>query len=535
MIEITQRTDLPIKLRLGLTVESSNGTHIKVNQDLRLSVTTANPIQSNPIQFSSSSDIILYYCRNGTVLIIHFWSVLRRKMYQQRSAVASAAATAAVVTTTTTTTRRRRRRPVAGGGGVHTATVATIILVVTIPVVLLLFLNTTTMTVHSHMYHSATNTAFIVGGAGGRIVRRISSNCSSSSSGGGGATGSKTIKAVRSWSMPRSRSTPQRRRPTKAEASSCHDVEDDEGKVIGYSSKSGSGTPAVTTTRRQVIKVASSTISAAFLLTSVNNNIDNSINNNAVANALTPTEAEDAYDKYAPTYNQLDGDDQITSLLGIDEARTELFQKASGRVLEIGCGTGLNLPRYDYSKISSITLMDISQGMINEAQKRLEEDRALGNLISSNNVRIEFVQGDATSQLVEKFSKSIEDGDSSDSTSSPSSSQSLLFDTVVDSFSLCVMGNDGAKRCLQQMSKVVKPTTGKILLLENSRSSNNVLGWYQDITASNAASMGGKGCVYNQDVRSMIENLQDPSSKLQIINEQQYAAGLFRSFECRRV
>jgi hypothetical protein len=36
---------------------------------------------------------------------------------------------------------------------------------------------------------------------------------------------------------------------------------------------------------------------------------------------------------------------------------------------------------------------------------------------------------------------------------------------------------------------------GAILLIENTRSSNPILGYYQDVTASTAADMGGKGIV----------------------------------------
>ena len=35
-------------------------------------------------------------------------------------------------------------------------------------------------------------------------------------------------------------------------------------------------------------------------------------------------------------------------------------------------------------------------------------------------------------------------------------------DTVVDTFSLCVRGNDGAKKCVDQMKNIVKPQTGQI-------------------------------------------------------------------------
>ena len=106
------------------------------------------------------------------------------------------------------------------------------------------------------------------------------------------------------------------------------------------------------------------------------------------------------------------------------------------------------------------------------------------------------------------------------------------FDTVLDSFSLCVMGTKGAVQCLEQLSRVVKPANqGQLLLLENTRSSNPLLGLYQDSTADAAASMGGKGCVYNQDVGAMIS--QTP--RLRIQREDSFAAGLFRAFYVSRI
>jgi hypothetical protein len=92
------------------------------------------------------------------------------------------------------------------------------------------------------------------------------------------------------------------------------------------------------------------------------------------------------------------------------------------------------------------------------------------------------------------------------------------------------MGSNGAKKCLSQLTQVVKKESdgGRVLLLENSRSSNPLFGLYQDITADAAASAGGKGCVYNQDVSALIKN----TPGLEIQNETCYVAGLFRSYEC---
>jgi ubiquinone/menaquinone biosynthesis C-methylase UbiE len=89
------------------------------------------------------------------------------------------------------------------------------------------------------------------------------------------------------------------------------------------------------------------------------------------------------------------------------------------------------LKRYNTAQISSLTLVDISDGMLDEAKKRVV------SLKSFDGIPIEFIKADATSQLVERF------GEGS-------------FDTVVDSFSLCVMGNEGALKSLDQLGRVVK-------------------------------------------------------------------------------
>lgn len=290
--------------------------------------------------------------------------------------------------------------------------------------------------------------------------------------------------------------------------------------------------------------------------------------------ALSASEASKAYDSYASNYDSLDGGSAST-MLGIDQARADLFKQAKGKVLEIGAGTGLNLEKYDFSKIESLTLLDISQGMLTMAEQRWKNMTAITT--SSDDRFIYFVQADATSGLVSKFG-------------------AQCFDTVVDSFSLCTMGNDGAEKCLSQLSQVVKSKeeggmsncifytmkhiwwqqvsyhrylfpksvlshlscklmpsdtafplrprlrlsksiefpwknhTGQVLLLENSRSSNPFLAKYQDATSTAAAEMGGKGCVYNQDVESMIH--ESTKGKLKIESQEQYAAGLFRAFRC---
>lgn len=251
----------------------------------------------------------------------------------------------------------------------------------------------------------------------------------------------------------------------------------------------------------------------------------------AGASAMSPEIASKNYDSYAENYDGLDGGSAAT-MLGIEDARNKLLNLATGSTLEVGAGTGLNLRSYQFgsSSITKLTLLDVSQNMLGKAIER-------ANSIIPQGIEVEYVIADATKDLVTSFGES-------------------KFDTVVDTFSLCVMGNQGAMECLKQLKGVVKSKDnggsfnrhyftihvtwshivnlssffkGRILLLENSRADNKLLGWYQDITADAAANAGGKGCLYNQDVRAFIDK-----SGLNLESEELYAGGLFRAYICTR-
>mmetsp|Transcript_27808 Transcript_27808/g.44234 ORF Transcript_27808/g.44234 Transcript_27808/m.44234 type:complete len:81 (-) Transcript_27808:82-324(-) len=73
------------------------------------------------------------------------------------------------------------------------------------------------------------------------------------------------------------------------------------------------------------------------------------------------------------------------------------------------------------------------------------------------------------------------------------------------------------------MRRVLKPG-GTALFLENARSSNNLLGSYQDLTATTVAKFGGKACLYNQDISKLVRE-----AGLSIVREQSYANGLIKS------
>ncbi|GMH85426.1 hypothetical protein TL16_g10228, partial [Triparma laevis f. inornata] len=216
--------------------------------------------------------------------------------------------------------------------------------------------------------------------------------------------------------------------------------------------------------------------------------------------AITP------YDNYAPTYDILD--DNIASnqlkFLGLSEGRSKLLSNSYGSVLEICAGTGINLPYYPKNKLKSLTMLDISPNMLKLAEDRVE------SFPCADVSRFDVADVTNENYLLKKCGEQA-------------------FDTVVDTFSLCVLDTNTVKT-LTLVKRLVKPD-GKILLFENSRSDNELVGSYQDLTAKAIAKKGGggKGCVYNQRVEDLIKE-----AGLVVESRTDYGGGLFRAFVCIR-
>ncbi|MBM7855885.1 ubiquinone/menaquinone biosynthesis C-methylase UbiE [Desulfohalotomaculum tongense] len=127
-----------------------------------------------------------------------------------------------------------------------------------------------------------------------------------------------------------------------------------------------------------------------------------------------------------------------------DSTRRKVLGMAKGKVLEVGVGTGKNLPLYPPE--CEVTGIDFSSEMLKRAMERVKK----------NNLKITLLEMDAQHM------------DFPDNT----------FDTVVATCVFCSVPDP--IKGLKEVKRVCKPT-GQIILLEHVRSENPVLGKIMDI------------------------------------------------------
>ncbi|MFU8815007.1 MAG: class I SAM-dependent methyltransferase [Pseudomonadales bacterium] len=117
------------------------------------------------------------------------------------------------------------------------------------------------------------------------------------------------------------------------------------------------------------------------------------------------------------------------------ELRARYVTRAHGKVLEVGIGSGLNLPHYDGDAVSSITGLDPHVELTAKARERAE-------------------QLDTPVSLLQISGEEIPADDAS-------------FDTLVCTWTLCSIPNVYA--ALREMRRVLRPG-GKLYFIEHGRS-----------------------------------------------------------------
>jgi ubiquinone/menaquinone biosynthesis C-methylase UbiE len=150
--------------------------------------------------------------------------------------------------------------------------------------------------------------------------------------------------------------------------------------------------------------------------------------------------------------------------------REKVVPLASGNVLEIGIGSGLNLPFYNEKNVKHLTAIDPSVEIWNK------------NAIDINDLPFEF-------EFIKAFAEDI-----------PADNNS--FDTIVITYTLCsipdtVIAFDEIKRVLK--------INGQLIFCEHGKAPDRSVERWQNFINPMWKRLGG-GCTLNRDIPSIIEN-----------------------------
>jgi ubiquinone/menaquinone biosynthesis C-methylase UbiE len=148
--------------------------------------------------------------------------------------------------------------------------------------------------------------------------------------------------------------------------------------------------------------------------------------------------------------------------------RHRIVPAAEGRVLEVGIGSGLNLPFYT-QKAELVIGLDPSPRLLSMARRARHPASGL----------VEFVEGSAEAIPLEDRS----------------------VDSVVMTWTLCSIPN--AQRSLREMYRVLKPS-GRFLFVEHGRAPEPNVRWWQDRLTPAWKRFGG-GCHLNRAIETLIE------------------------------
>ena len=149
--------------------------------------------------------------------------------------------------------------------------------------------------------------------------------------------------------------------------------------------------------------------------------------------------------------------------------RSRVVSAASGRVLEIGIGSGLNLPFYG-NKVSELIGLDPSA-------KLLDMIRRAGGWRSAPLALIE-----GTAEAIPLEGRSV--------------------DTVVTTWTMCTIPE--VRRALQEMCRVLRPG-GCLIFVEHGRAPEPRVRWWQDRLDPAWTRLAG-GCHVNRAVAELIES-----------------------------
>lgn len=201
---------------------------------------------------------------------------------------------------------------------------------------------------------------------------------------------------------------------------------------------------------------------------------------------MAADQIQKAYDEVADQYEKKIWFDQ--HILGVARLRKKLLSNASGKILDVACGTGLNLPFFESN--SHITAVDLSPNMLEVARANAIKHGLKANFAVMDAEELEFPDGS--------------------------------FDTVVSALSTCTFPNP--VKALQEMKRVCRPN-GLILLLEHGHSSMPWLANYQDRHEYQHYE-DHAGCRWNQDPVDLVQ-----SAGIKVIEDKRAILGMFHAIQ----
>jgi ubiquinone/menaquinone biosynthesis C-methylase UbiE len=148
--------------------------------------------------------------------------------------------------------------------------------------------------------------------------------------------------------------------------------------------------------------------------------------------------------------------------------RAKVVPRAHGRVLEVGIGSGLNMPYYDKSRVAAIVGIDPSPALRRRAEAR----------IARSGIPVEFV------------------GLSAEKIPLPDA----IFDSVLITYTLCSIAEPLA--ALEEMRRVLKPG-GRLIFCEHGRAPDASVRRWQDRLTPLWSRFGG-GCHLNRDIPALL-------------------------------
>jgi ubiquinone/menaquinone biosynthesis C-methylase UbiE len=151
---------------------------------------------------------------------------------------------------------------------------------------------------------------------------------------------------------------------------------------------------------------------------------------------------------------------------GLRARRAALLAGATGRVLEIGAGTGLNLTHYPAS--AQLTLTEPVAAMRRRLEQRVRRAGLGAEVLDAQAESLPFSDG--------------------------------AFDVVVSTLVLCTV--DDPHAALREIGRVLRPG-GQLLFIEHVRADGRARAWWQDRLARPWAAFAA-GCRCNRSTTAMI-------------------------------